>query len=79
MRPEPATLGGVAQRKGAYQMHIYLPAWMKAAIEASAAKRRNWKRQTVAEAAIEKWLIEDGFPPPEEPPLNGTEPPADRS
>lgn len=54
----------VAQRRKPYQMHIYLPAWMQDALKQSAAKRRGWSAQTVAEAAIEEWLVRDGFTPP---------------
>lgn len=57
----------MAQRRKPYQFHVYLPAWMRDALKASAAKRRGWSAQTVAEAAIEEFLMRDGLGPPEEP------------
>lgn len=68
MRTTSRTLTAMTTRKNAYQKHIYLPLWMREAIQASAAKRRAWNAQTVIEAAIEEWLERDGFTAPPRPP-----------
>ena len=54
------------KRKNTYEVHLYLPAWMREALREEAEVQR-WSVNTVIEVAAEEWLKARGrFPPQRE-------------
>ena len=53
------------KRKNTYEVHLYLPEWMRDALRA-AADRQRWSVNTALEVAAEEWLARDGRAPPPE-------------
>lgn len=68
-----STIGDVAQRRKPYQLHLYLPEWMRPALKEAAGRHRGWSVQTFCEAAVEEALLREGFRSPDTPPAPDTE------
>jgi hypothetical protein len=52
------------KRKNTYEVHLYLPEWMRASLR-DAAEQHRWSINTSIEVAVEQWLAAQGIGPPE--------------
>lgn len=52
------------KRKNTYEVHLYLPEWMRDALR-TASDQQRWSINTALEVATEEWLRSKGFERPE--------------